>query len=748
MNPGKMKFATLAAWLGGMFIFMPHVLYGQVTLVRNAKPLARIVVTTPAPADSTAAVLLQDFVQRISGAELPLVDAATAVSAARRGDILVGNGLSNAAFVSDALREDGFLLTTEEGLLRVVSGGDKGSIYGVVTLLERYLGVQYWGENEYTLTRTKDVELPVLRLVENPQFRYRQSQFYGMRKDPIYKLWMRLEEPSEMFANSYWVHTFDRLLPSAVYGGEHPEYYSWFGGKRHPGKASQWCLTNPELFEIVAARVDSIFKAHPGRNMISVSQNDGNYTNCQCDACRAVDEHEGAFSGSLIHFLNKLAARFPDKEFSTLAYLYTMKPPKHVKPLPNVNIMLCDIDCHREVTLTENASGQEFVAAMKGWSEKTRNIFVWDYGINFDNYLAPFPNFHILADNIRLFRDYGANMHFSQIAGSRGGDFAEMRTWLVSKLMWNADADIDSLMHTFLDGYYGAAASYLYRYTQIMEGALIGSGQRLWIYDSPVSHKYGMLKPALMRRYNALFDAAEAAVAGDSVLLARVQRTRLPLLYSELEIARTEPEKDFDDLSRKLDRFEQQVKRFGVPTLNERNNSPVEYCELFRTRYMPRADRSLAQGVTVRFETEPTGPYAGLGRTALTDGLFGGSSFVESWVGWEGCDAAFVVDLGEEKAVSSIETDFLHQLGQWILLPTRVVYSVSTDGGHFEPAGLYDLAEDRSPKVKFVGVKHDFAAKTPVRYIRVEVTGTKICPHWHYGVGHPCWFFIDEVTVL
>ena len=25
-------------------------------------------------------------------------------------------------------------------------------------------------------------------------------------------------------------------------------------------------------------------------------------------------------------FLNKLAARFPDKEFSTLAYLYTMNP--------------------------------------------------------------------------------------------------------------------------------------------------------------------------------------------------------------------------------------------------------------------------------------------------------------------------------------------------------------------------------------------------------------------------------------
>ena len=30
----------------------------------------------------------------------------------------------------------------------------------------------------------------------------------------------------------------------------------------------------------------------------------------------------------------------------------------------NVNIMLCDIDCDREVTLTENASGKEFVKAI------------------------------------------------------------------------------------------------------------------------------------------------------------------------------------------------------------------------------------------------------------------------------------------------------------------------------------------------------------------------------------------------
>ena len=34
-----------------------------------------------------------------------------------------------------------------------------------------------------------------------------------------------------------------------------------------------------------------------------------------------------------------------------------------------------------------------------------------------------------------------------------------------------------------------------------------------------------------------------------------------------------------------------------------------------------------------------------------------------------------------------------------------------------------------------------------VNNIRVEVEGSKVCPSWHYGVGQPSWFFIDEVSV-
>lgn len=726
-----------ALLLAGCMSLAANTLQAQVQVVKDGKTSSKIVLAEPTRVNKAAASILQDVIQRVSGCRLDIKEKGKA----KQGDFFIGG--STAADV----KSDGYHLSTADGIIRI-SGKDNGAVYGAVSLLENEWGVNYWGEGEFDFTPQKNLTVADKDVTDNPAFRYRQTQFYTLPKDTLYKWWYRLEEPKEAFAANYWVHTFDKLLPSAVYGKSHPEYYAYYKGERHPGKASQWCLTNPEVLEIVAARIDSIFKANPEQKLICVSQNDGNYTNCTCPSCKKIDDEEGSFSGSLIHFINKLAARFPDKEIATLAYLYTMNPPKNIKPLPNVVIMLCDIDCKREVALTENASGQYFMKALEGWSKISDNLFVWDYGINFDNYVAPFPNFHILQPNIRTFRDHHVNMHFSQIASSRGGDFAELRTYLVSKLMWNPDIDMDATMRFFLDHYYGKAGHYIYRYLKMAEGALMGSGKDLWIYDSPVTHKHGMLKPVLMSRYQELFDQAEAAVADNQVYLDRVQRSRLPLLYSELEILRTENEKDFNSVAQKLDYFEQQVKKFNVPTLNERSNSPVEYCQLYRKRYMPSAEKNLAANAKVTFVTPPTSErYQKLGQTALTDGLFGGATFMDSWVGWEGIDGTFIVDLGEVKNISSAETDFLHQVGAWILLPKQVNYSYSTDGTNFTPWDSIEIPEERSGTVRFEGVKTKAGQAFPARYVKVEVIGTKTCPTWHYGVGHPCWFFIDEVTI-
>lgn len=197
-----------------------------------------------------------------------------------------------------------------------------------------------------------------------------------------------------------------------------------------------------------------------------------------------------------------------------------------------------------------------------------------------------------------------------------------------------------------------------------------------------------------------------------------------------------------------LDTFETRSRRFGLTTVNERNNSPIDYCTLYRERYLPKTNRNLAADAKVTFSEPVPAPYDKIARTALTDGLFGGATYKDSWIGWEGIDASITLDLGEEKSVSSIEADFLHQLGAWILQPLSVTYYISTDGQNFSGGWKTELPDDSDPKVKFVNVRHDLRTPEKARFIRVDIEGTKQCPHWHYGVGNPCWFFLDEITIL
>ena len=99
----------------------------------------------------------------------------------------------------------------------------------------------------------------------------------------------------------------------------------------------------------------------------------------------------------------------------------------------------------------------------------------------------------------------------------------------------------------------------------------------------PVMHIIDIAEEA-MRRAGAVsythLDVYKRQVSDDSLLRARVERATLPILYSELEIARTEPHKDAADLTAKLNRLDSLCALYRVDALNERTNSPSEYLSL------------------------------------------------------------------------------------------------------------------------------------------------------------------------
>ena len=82
-----------------------------------------------------------------------------------------------------------------------------------------------------------------------------------------------------------------------------------------------------------------------------------------------------------------------------------------------------------------------------------------------DGYMIPFPNYHILGPNIKGFAEAGATNYYPEgETESNGGEMAALKTYIISKLLWDPAANATALTTEFLDGYYGKAAGAMQEY--------------------------------------------------------------------------------------------------------------------------------------------------------------------------------------------------------------------------------------------------------------------------------------------
>jgi len=539
------------------------------TLVKKGIAKSKIIIPEKATiVEIQSAKVLQDYIQRISGATLP-IEADSIWQ--QKGEVLIGNvNRPELKLVpKEQLGKDGLFIKSNASNLVITGGTGKGILYGVYTFLEKYLGCRKYSSAVTYVPKMKTIVVSSISDIELPAFSYRET-FYRDALDPEYQLWHKLDshvgpDKSEW---GYWVHTFGSLLSPQEYGESHPEYFSFYDGKRHAGTVPSWdgagtqpeaqlCLSNPDVLEIVCKNLQAAIDKNPQAIYWSVSQND-NVNYCRCDNCAALDKKYAAFApeekmysthggakypalgmGSILTFVNKVAERFPDKIISTLAYQYSRVPPKDIVPAKNVNIMLCSIESARNTTMEKGDTS--FSSDLKGWGKLTNNIIVWDYVIRFSNLFAPFPNLRILQPNLKFMRDNRVSAVFEQGNREIGGEFAELRAYMIDKLLWNPDINIDEVMNDFLTGYYGEASKQIKEYINILhDNNMEQSGYKLSIFGKPAMEKETFLSDSLVTIYNNLFDETEKSVSKSPEILERVKTARLPIYYAMLEIAKEE----------------------------------------------------------------------------------------------------------------------------------------------------------------------------------------------------------------
>lgn len=510
-------------------------------LAADGKTRYTIVVDPAAiAAEKHAAAELAAFLKQVTGADFPVKITADTPA----GPLLVVGPGRVARQVApslnlEGLKPDGIVIETAGENLLFAGDRPRGTLYAVYSFLEDTVGCRWWSSKVSTIPSARELTVAEQHVRYVPPLEYREP-FWSDAFDGDWAARNKSNGNSERleekhggkvrYGGPFFVHTFAMLVPPATYFKEHPEYFSEVGGKRLDGYA-QVCVTNEAVKKLITAKVLEYLRQDPKAHIISVSQNDCD-NHCLCANCKKLEEEEGSPAGPLLHLVNYVAAevgkQYPDVAIDTLAYQYTRKPPRHVRPLPNVIVRLCSIECDFAHPLTAE-SNQKFADDIRGWSKICRRMYIWDYVTNFGHYIQPHPNLRVLAPNVRFFVEHGVRGIFEQGAyTSLGAEFAELKAWVLAKSLWNPQLDGEALVRQFVHGYYGPAAAPMLEYIKLMHDEAQAKKTYLSCGSSPTAE---FLNMTTLAKAEKLMDQAEAAAKSDPAVLQRVQVARLPLRY-------------------------------------------------------------------------------------------------------------------------------------------------------------------------------------------------------------------------
>lgn len=459
------------------------------------------------------------------------------------------------------LGEDGYYLSIQKDVIIIGGQNGRGVLYGVYSFLEKYIGCRWYSSEVSFIPKLNKKQLPFIEESYTPIVKWREVFYYDLC-DPDIAARLKLNGNTlrkGLTARNRWAikggchagwglwcHSLYDVVSPSLYD-THPEYFSEIEGKRiQPcSEGTQLCLTNSDLPHHAINSLSRLIQklqpetpvwADSSANYWSVSQMDGR-GNCTCQKCRTSDLYDGSPSGTMLKFVNQIAERFPHKKIATLAYTYTRKAPLHTKPASNVVIQMCAIEIARQGINFPIATSDIHAAFRKDlvdWGKICNEILVWDYVIQFQNLVSPFPNFSNMQDNINFYTNHNVSAVFCQGNREKGGEFAELRGYLLAKLLWNPQCDMKKEMDDFLTGYYGKAGIYIRQYINDMEQALRNSKAVLSMDGDLEAHRNGYLSKECVKRYKHRFDLAENAVANQPEILKRVRKERMAVMYAQI----------------------------------------------------------------------------------------------------------------------------------------------------------------------------------------------------------------------
>lgn len=529
---------------------------GGVTLLENGEVKVTVVYSEGASESLIAAAdFMAATIDRMSGSS----GVRTAVKEGGESgfSIYVGRAANSALIDLSDVKDDGYKLEIKPEGIYIVGKTDDATRNGIYDFLETHLECMYVSPENTYVPLCPTVKLALEEKTVNPTITWRKVYQYESVQNGWYerlKMNGTIVKEGENSIELYnewgtWCHSSFEFVPPEKYFDEHPEYYAKFLGKRRYqfnvlGRTfpTHLCYTNEEVYQIAEAELVKRIEANPEVKFWDFSIMDTYFATCRCKECKKFNKEAGSEMGTLLAFLNRLADAirddYPDVYLSTLAYQRVKNPPKNMKCAPNLCINVCAFPGTQSYPYSTEGgikASREFAERVVEWGKICDNILVWDYVVNFTHLKLPFPNFEFQKENLEFYLENNIRFVFHQGSREPMDENAEMRTYLLSRQLWDKDVDLLALAKKYVAVVYGDAAGLVEEYMDTANAAMIESGADLSLYDSPKKHKNGYLAPKLTDKYLELTEKMlEVAENSDTVNVKAVEMLRVNALYAKM----------------------------------------------------------------------------------------------------------------------------------------------------------------------------------------------------------------------
>ena len=471
-------------------------------LAKDGKPTAAIVVTSDAPATELyAANELQLWLEKVTGARLPItVQTANKAGMTR---IFIGSTLAK-SFTADlkALRDrDGYCFREQAGGKEIYIFGalPRGTVNGVYAFIEANtdliwprpdpeLGAVYSINPNLVASVTDRIDIPQSTLrgwgwtvsspLHDPQWASRNRiNWLGYYRATNLVM-------GSMYNPAGGGHGLKLYMKPENHFADHPEFFPFINGQRVKG--GQLCFTAYEMLPTYLKNLRADLDTKPECDGVNISITDG-WGLCDCPKClvplkladgTVIAPSDPAFRSTQFYlFLNKIAkglhTTHPDAIILTYAYIFTVVPPP-IKLEPNIRVMYCPFvkdDKHTIFDPERNAKWRDYTV---GWGQATDKTWLREYYGCASGF--PRPLEFMVKQDLQFCLTNGIHEFHSELPVDKphrdnpaySWDASAMTMWVITRLWWNPDQDVDELRNTYLTRTFREASGPMKNYFEMI----------------------------------------------------------------------------------------------------------------------------------------------------------------------------------------------------------------------------------------------------------------------------------------